>query len=121
MAPSSLLSCVAVILTLTQAQTFTLQHSYSGLDFFDRGFSLYAGWDPTFGYVDYVDMATAQSFGLLDLDNITTTGVARWGVDSKSVMDPMANLGRRSLRLQSQATYLHGLFVLDLVHLPASM
>lgn len=112
---------LAAIITLIQAQTFTLQQSYSGLDFFNRGFTLYEGWDPTYGFVDYVDIGTAQSYGLLDLTNVTNTGVARWGVDAKSVLDPAANLGRRSLRLQSQATFLHGLFVLDLVHMPAGL
>lgn len=112
---------LTAIITLIQAQTFTLQQSYSGLDFFNRGFTLYEGWDPTYGFVDYVDIGTAQSYGLLDLANVTNTGVARWGVDAKSVLDPAANLGRRSLRLQSQATFLHGLFVLDLVHMPAGL
>lgn len=112
---------LTALITLIQAQTFTLQQSYSGLDFFNRGFTLYEGWDPTFGYVDYVDIGTAQSYGLLDLGNVTATGVARWGVDTKSVLDPTANLGRRSLRLQSQATFFHGLFVLDLVHMPSGL
>ena len=121
MLSSLLLVVAACLLRLTHAQTFTLEQSYSGLDFFNRGFSLYQGWDPTFGYVDYVDIGTAQTYGLLDLANVTATGVARWGVDSVSVLDPGANLGRKSLRLQSQANFLHGLFVIDVAHMPAGM
>lgn len=66
----------------TLAQQFTLQQSYTGLDFFDRDFTFYSGYDPTFGYVHYVDLATAEQHGMVDLINVTNTGIARWGVET---------------------------------------
>lgn len=106
---------------LTHCQTFNLLHSYRGLDFFNRGFTLYEGFDPTFGYVDYVSRDVAEQHGLVNITQVGNTGVARWGVDTIRVLDPNANLGRMSLRLQSVATYTHGLFVLDVKHLPSNV
>jgi hypothetical protein len=113
-----------VLLTLSIAafaHCQTLIQSYQGLDFFNRGFTLYEGWDPTFGYVDYVNLAAAEQYGLINLTKVGNTGIARWGVDITATLDPSANLGRRSIRLQSVNAYTHGLFVLDVAHLPANM
>lgn len=116
------LACVLLHLTtLAYTQTFNLLHSYKGLDFFNRGFTLYEGFDPTFGFVDYVSLPVAEQSNLLNLTEIGNTGTARWGVDTTSILDPSANLGRKSIRLQSVQTYTHGLFVLDVKHLPANV
>lgn len=112
---------ILALAALATSQTFNLLQSYQGLDFFNRGFTLYEGFDPTFGYVDYVSLATAEQFGLVNLTEIGNTGVARWGVDTTSILDPNANLGRKSIRLQSVKTYTHGLFILDVAHLPANV
>ena len=109
------------LVALAYCQTFNLIDSYKGLDFFNQGFTLYEGFDPTFGYVDYVALIEAEQNGLINLTDVTTTGVARWGVDITSKLDPKANLGRKSVRLQSVKTYTHRLFVLDVAHLPANM
>jgi hypothetical protein len=109
------------IVALAHCQTFDLIQSYQGLDFFDREFTLYEGFDPTFGYVDYVNLATAEQYGLINLTEVGNTGVARWGVDTTAILDPNANLGRRSIRLQSVQAYTHGLFVLDVAHLPGNV
>lgn len=109
------------LFTLTYCQTFNLIDSYKGLDFFGKAFTLYEGFDPTFGYVDYVGLADAEQNGLVNITEVTTTGVARWGVETILKLDPKANLGRKSLRLQSRKTYTHGLFILDVAHLPANM
>lgn len=109
------------IASLVHSQSFNLLHSYRGLDFFDRGFTLYEGWDPTFGYVDYVNLAVAEQHGLINLTQVGNTGIARWGVDTNAKLNPAANLGRLSIRLQSLETYTHGLFVLDVKHLPANV
>lgn len=118
---ANLIWLVLCIAALAHSQTFNLLHSYKGLDFFNRGFTLYEGFDPTFGYVDYVSLATAEQNGLINLTEVGNTGVARWGVDITSILDPNANLGRMSIRLQSVATYTHGLFVLDVKHLPSNV
>lgn len=112
---------ILTIAALARCQTFNLIDTYQGLDFFDRGFTLYDSWDPTFGYVDYVNLAVAEQNGLINLTEVGNTGVARWGVDTTSVLDPGANLGRLSIRLQSVKTYSHGLFVLDVAHIPANV
>lgn len=109
------------LVTIAYCQTFNLIESYKGLDFFNKGFTLYEGFDPTFGYVDYVGLTDAQQNGLINMSEVTTTGMARWGVDTVSKLDPKANLGRKSIRLQSVKTYTHGLFILDVAHLPANM
>ena len=115
------LTVVLAIASLVHCQSFNLLRSYRGLDFFNRGFTLYEGWDPTFGYVDYVNLATAEQNGLVNLTQVGNTGIARWGVDTNAKLDPAANLGRLSIRLQSVDTYTHGLFVLDVKHLPANV
>lgn len=114
-------SLILSLITLAHCQSFARLQSYSGLDFFNRAFNLYEGYDPTFGYVDYVDLATAEQYGLINLTEVANFGVARWGVDTITVLDPNANLGRKSIRLQSVETFTHGLFVLDVKHLPANM
>lgn len=106
---------------LTHCHTFNLLDSFQGLDFFNRAFTLYEGFDPTFGYVDYVSLATAEQNGLINLTEVGNTGIARWGVDTVSILDPNANLGRQSIRLQSVKTYTHGLFILDVARIPANM
>lgn len=108
-------------IALAHCQSFNRLRSYTGLDFFNRAFTLYEGYDPTFGYVHYVDLATAEQYGLINLTEVGNSGIARWGVDTVGVLDPNANLGRKSIRLQSVETHTHGLFVLDVKHLPASM
>jgi hypothetical protein len=70
--------------------------------------------DPTAGYVDYVDENTAENAGL-----IYASGNATYvGVDSSNVA---SGSGRQSVRLTSTASYTHGLFVLDLAHMPGSV
>jgi hypothetical protein len=112
---------LSLIIALAHCQSFNRLHSYHGLDFFNRAFTLYEGYDPTFGYVDYVDLATAENYGLVNLTEVANSGIARWGVDTVGILDANANLGRKSIRLQSVETYTHGLFVLDVKHLPANM
>jgi hypothetical protein len=118
MAPAWLILTIAA---LAHCQTFNLIDSFQGLDFFNRAFTLYEGFDPTFGYVDYVDLATAEQNGLINLTEVGNTGIARWGVDTTAILDPNANLGRKSIRLQSVKTWTHGLFILDVAHLPANV
>ena len=112
---------LSLIIALAHCQSFNRLHSYHGLDFFNRAFTFYEGYDPTFGYVDYVDLATAEKYGLVNLTEVANSGIARWGVDTVGILDANANLGRKSIRLQSVETYTHGLFVLDVKHLPANM
>ncbi|GAB1204121.1 hypothetical protein APSETT445_002770 [Aspergillus pseudonomiae] len=107
-----------VLSTLTQALSlcaplaaaaYTLQDDY-GTDsaFFDK-FSFFTGGDPTHGFVKYVDRGAAQSAGLINAD-----GSIYMGVDYKNA----APDGRQSVRISSNKVYNHGLFILDLAHMP---
>ena len=52
--------------------------------------------------------------------NITDTSVA-WGVETTQTLNPSANLGRLSIRLVTLQSWTHGLFVLDLAHMPSNV
>ncbi|KAL8934286.1 MAG: hypothetical protein Q9216_005985 [Gyalolechia sp. 2 TL-2023] len=69
--------------------------------------------DPTHGYVNYVDQATAQNSGLINTKN----GAVAMTVDSTNVA---SGRGRNSVRLTSKASYNHALIVLDLAHMPGN-
>ncbi|KAK4896930.1 hypothetical protein LTR27_005177 [Elasticomyces elasticus] len=99
----------------SSAQQYHLQSLFSGLTFFDN-FNFWTAGDPTLGYMHYVDRPTAEQNGLIS----STSNMTRWGVDTTQVLDPMANLGRLSVRLTSQQSWTHGLFILDLAHMPAN-
>lgn len=76
----------------------------------------YTSWDPTFGYVHYVDQAVADQHNMI---NITESSVS-WGVDTTQILNPDANLGRLSIRLTTIQSWTHGLFILDLAHMPGN-
>ncbi|GKZ70348.1 hypothetical protein AnigIFM50267_005986 [Aspergillus niger] len=109
---ATLLSALGLTAQLSSA-AYTLQDDYSGSGFFD-GFSFFTDTDPTNGFVDYVDEATAQSNGY-----ISTSGDSVYmGVDHTNVA---GSSGRQSVRISSDATYNHGLFILDLEHMPGGI
>ncbi|KAK3075046.1 hypothetical protein LTR53_002017 [Teratosphaeriaceae sp. CCFEE 6253] len=114
MRPYSALLLLAA-LAVAHAQQYLLQSSFSGLSFFDN-FDFWTAGDPTFGYVHYVDQPTAEQNGMIKVTNSS----AIWGVDTTQVLDPMANLGRLSVRLTSVQSWTRGLFILDLAHMPAN-
>lgn len=95
---------------------YVLQSNFSGATFFDN-FNFYSGWDPTYGFAHYVDRGYAQSMGMI---NYSDTGPATFGVDHVGLYDPNANLGRASIRLESLQQWTHGLFIVDLAHMPGT-
>lgn len=50
----------------------------------------------------------------------TTNSSVSFGVETTQILDPNANLGRLSLRLTSIQSWTHGLFILDLAHMPVA-
>ncbi|EME88045.1 glycoside hydrolase family 16 protein, partial [Pseudocercospora fijiensis CIRAD86] len=70
----------------------------------------------SYGFVHYVDRATAESLAMVN----STGNLVRFGAESTQVLDPFANLGRKSIRLTSKQTWTRGLFILDLAHMPSS-
>jgi hypothetical protein len=85
-----------------------LWDDYSPDSFFDK-FSFFTDRDPTNGFVGYVDRGTAQNAGL-----ISAGSSVYMGVDHTNI----ASSGRQSVRLSSTQTYHHGLFIIDLGHMP---
>ena len=69
--------------------------------------------DPSHGYVNYVNQSTAESLGLLKLEN----GKLYMGADHTNVA---SGRGRDSIRVSSKPVYNHGLFILDMDHMPNS-
>ncbi|KAL8749892.1 MAG: hypothetical protein Q9184_006624 [Pyrenodesmia sp. 2 TL-2023] len=92
---------------------YHLQDDYSAANFFNM-FNFDTFDDPTHGYVNYVDQATANSQGLLR----TTNGQVTFGVDHTNIA---SGRGRTSIRLTSKAQYTRGLVVVDLAHMPGSI
>lgn len=108
-----LLLLIAALCQGGNTQEYILQNSFSGPSFFDN-FNFWDIGDPTFGYVHYLSRGDAEAAHLIN----SSAPTAKWGVDYTSGLDPYANLGRMSLRLTSKQTWMHGLFVLDLAHMP---
>ncbi|BCS19055.1 glycoside hydrolase family 16 protein [Aspergillus puulaauensis] len=104
---STLFPVVGLAAGLASA-AYVLQDDYSPDVFFDK-FDFFTDSDPTNGHVKYVDRDTAQSGEL-----ISTGSSIHMGVDHTN----NAPDGRQSVRLSSTQTYHHGLFILDLGHLP---
>ncbi|KAI4160379.1 MAG: hypothetical protein LQ342_005790 [Letrouitia transgressa] len=92
---------------------YSVKDDYSGDKFFDM-FSFNTFDDPTHGYVNYVDKATAEAADLFNVSN----GVATFGVDHTNVA---SGRGRTSIRLTSNTQYTHGLIIVDLAHMPGSI
>jgi len=84
--------------------------NYSGQTFFN-GWDFFTTADPTNGNVQYVDQATAQSAGLLE---INSNGNAVMRVETT----PQVQSNRKSVRITTQATFNGGLVVMDAVHMP---
>ena len=84
---------------LVLAGTFTVVDTYEGEDFIND-WTFEAIPDPTHGYVNYVDKATAVSEGLVFASGSNFTMKA----DDTNVVSSSAS-GRDSVRIQSPKTY----------------
>lgn len=69
----------------------------------------------TDGFVDYVSAGEAQQLGLMK----TRNGQVYMGVDTTSTLDPNG-AGRKSVRVQSKASYNKALVIADIAHAPGS-
>lgn len=84
--------------------------TYSGSNFFD-GWTFSTGADPTDGNVQYVDQGTAQSAGLVEIND---AGNAVMRVETT----PTVQTNRMSVRITTNLTFTEGLVILDAVHMP---
>ncbi|KAI4174133.1 MAG: hypothetical protein LQ348_006428 [Seirophora lacunosa] len=92
---------------------YILKDDYSAPNFLNM-FNFDTFDDPTHGYVNYVDQATADSMDMFNVSN----GQVTFGVDHTNIA---SGRGRTSIRLTSKAQYTHGLVILDLAHMPGSI
>ncbi|GAB7334265.1 hypothetical protein MBLNU13_g06303t1 [Cladosporium sp. NU13] len=94
------------------AAPYQLVDDYSPATFFDN-FNFFTGGDPTSGHVQYVDRATALRNGY----TTTVNGAARMSVDTANKF-PLGGRGRPAVRLISNNSYTHGMFIADVKHMP---
>lgn len=92
---------------------YNLVDSYTSSNFFSS-FTFFTGTDPTHGFVNYQSQSDAQSASLINTNN----NQIYMGVDHTTV-NP-ASPGRKSVRVTSNKSYGHGLFIGDIAHMPAS-
>ncbi|KAI9166923.1 Endo-1,3(4)-beta-glucanase [Paramyrothecium foliicola] len=97
---------------VTRAQ-YTLHTLYDTSNFFEA-FEFFSDPDPTNGFVEYVDSATANAEGLAGF----VGNAIFMGADS--VTQQPAN-GRRSVRVTSREAFTHGLFIADIAHMPSNV
>lgn len=95
------------------AGSYRLVDDYSSSGFFDK-WNFYSSYDPTYGHVQYVNEQTAQQNGYV---TTTSSNSARISVDTTNKW-PNGGPGRPAVRLISDNTYTHGLFVFDVLHMP---
>lgn len=103
----------ALLATGAANAQYSLSVTYDASNFFSS-FDFFTDSDPTHGFVQYVDSNTANSLNLTS----TLTGSVIMGVDSTE-LNP-AN-GRKSVRVTSQQSFNHGLFIADIAHMPGSI
>ncbi|KAI1629261.1 concanavalin A-like lectin/glucanase domain-containing protein, partial [Exophiala viscosa] len=116
---SFLLACL-LYLQYVSAQTgsvYQLDTEYSGVNFFD-GWDFYTGGDPTGGFVTYYSRSSAQSAGMIDS---TTSQSVYVGSDYTSNISSPTAAGRPSVRISSQRSWTHGLFIGDFNHAPGGV
>ncbi|KJZ72402.1 hypothetical protein HIM_08205 [Hirsutella minnesotensis 3608] len=107
------LALIALGISHICSAVYQLRDDYAPPSFFDM-FDFFTDDDPTEGYVDYVSEATARANGLIK----TTATSVYMGVDHSNIS---SGRGRRSVRIELKNSYNHGLFLLDIYHMPASI
>lgn len=106
----------------TAPTSYTLVADYSGPDFFSH-FDAFTGHDPTNGFVNYTDMSTAASLGLVGFAVHNTTTPSSQSPHALITVDTttpnVSAPGRNSVRLSSKDTFNAGMLaVLDIHHMP---
>lgn len=109
LAKLSIAAALSSLFLATSVDAWVLQSTLSGNNFFSA-FNFFTGGDPTHGFVQYVDQGTAQSKNLAYVQN----GQVIMKADNSTVTPN----GRPSVRITSNAAYNHGLFLLDVEHMP---
>ena len=103
--------CLFASLSTPSLAAYTLTDNYTPDQFYQQ-WTFFTDPDPTHGNVTYLNQQAAQSAKLVNTNN----GQIYMSVDQA----PTVPGSRNSVRVQSNKSYNHGLFVLDLAHMPAS-
>ncbi|KAK2667937.1 Glycoside hydrolase family 16 [Fusarium oxysporum f. sp. vasinfectum] len=107
------IASTAMIRGINASAQYTLSNRIDSSNFFNS-FDFFDEDDPTHGFVEYVDSTTAKSQGLA---RVSGNGIYL-GVDYKTENPPN---GRKSVRIHSQKSFTHGLFIADITHMPGSI
>ncbi|KAL8697505.1 MAG: hypothetical protein Q9201_007097 [Fulgogasparrea decipioides] len=100
----------------TAFAAYNLADSYTARNWFES-FIFFDQKDPTNGFVQYKDLATAAKNNLIAIDGSGDNAAVYMGVDH-TTKDPA---GRASIRISSKKSYNHGLFIFDIEHNPGSI
>jgi hypothetical protein len=92
------------------ASGYSIVDTFDASNFFNE-FDFFTQSDPTNGFVQYVDAATADRDGLAGFSQ----GGVYLGVDYTNT----TTTGRQSVRVTSKKSYTKGLFIADIAHMPA--
>ncbi|KAL2408555.1 endo-1,3(4)-beta-glucanase [Exophiala dermatitidis] len=99
------------------SSVYQLDSEYSGNNFFD-GWDFYTGGDPTGGFVTYYSRSSAQGAGMI---NSSDTSPVYIGTDYTSTIGSTDAAGRPSVRISTQRSWTHGLFIGDFNHAPGGI
>jgi len=108
----SLLAVTLFFSAAVNAEYRWIEKEYNHTNIFNE-FDFFTGPDPTHGCVKYVDKNTARKNGLIS--SSAEEGIYV-GVDRDTHLGP--GQGRESVRLESKHKFTHGLYILDLDHMP---
>jgi hypothetical protein len=98
------------------AENYQLVENWHGEGFLDY-FNFHTGSDPTNGFVTYLDKSSAESAGLVKIND---GGSVYIGVDHKTTLSTTGK-GRDSVRIGSKKYYDQSLVIADIAHMPGSI
>lgn len=98
------------------SESYSLVENWHGESFLDY-FNFHTGSDPTNGFVTYLDKTSAESAGLVKVND---GGSVYIGVDHKTTLSTTGK-GRDSVRIGSKKYYDHSLVIADIAHMPGSI
>ncbi|KAG0647591.1 Mixed-linked glucanase xgeA [Hyphodiscus hymeniophilus] len=97
------------------AHAYSVVQKYDGNNWYNS-FNFETLPDPTSGFVEYISQSEAAS-----MDMTYTVGDQVYlGVDNKTVIDP-SGTGRKSIWLESKASFYHGVLIGDFAHVSGSI
>ncbi|KAJ5369695.1 endo-1-3(4)-beta-glucanase [Penicillium cataractarum] len=98
------------------SESYSLVENWHGESFLDY-FNFHVGSDPTNGFVTYLDKTSAESAGLVKVND---DGSFYIGVDHNTTLST-TDQGRDSVRIGSKKYYDHSLVIADISHMPGSI